>query len=78
MQQGIFDLLLAGEEREDGTSCGKEGGLVITCLTFRGDFPGTFVAVQRWRSDRARERTGAGGQEAGLVGPAALSPALRP
>lgn len=26
MQQGIFDLLLAGEEREDGDFLRKEGG----------------------------------------------------
>lgn len=43
MQQGIFDLLLAGEEREDRGGFLQEGrpGL-ISCLTFLGDFPGVF------------------------------------
>lgn len=53
MQQGISDLLLAGEERGRQGSFLQEGrqGL-ISCLTFLGDFPGNFrpgeAAERRW------------------------------
>lgn len=43
MQQGRFDLLIAGEEREDkGTFGRKQARVRITRLTFVGDFPGLF------------------------------------
>lgn len=59
MQQGISDLLLAGEERGRQGSFLQEGrqGL-ISCLTFLGDFLETSGPVKPQRDDGEKEISG--------------------